>query len=94
MEQAYRLFSTQQNTLSALKDQLQFADENYAAVTKQFDNGLANSVDVVDANTLLVTAQQQLVDAVLGLTWTRLGIDRARGTLGRDVRQRLGLAAD
>jgi len=94
VEQAYRLFSTQQNTLSALKDQLQFAEENYAAVTKQFDNGLANSVDVVDANTLLVTAQQQLVDAVLGLTWTRLGIDRARGTLRSDVMQRLGSAAE
>jgi outer membrane protein len=91
VEEAYRLFSTQQNTLSALQDQLKFAKENYSAVTKQFENGLANSVDVVDANTLLVTAQQQLVDAVLGLQWTRLGIDRARGTLRTDVEARLGL---
>ncbi|MGB5986188.1 MAG: TolC family protein [Desulfobacterales bacterium] len=89
VEDAFRQFSTQQNTLAALEDQLQFAEENYQAVTKQFENGLANSVDVVDANTLLVTAQQQLVDAVLGLHWTRLGIDRARGTLRDDVLLRL-----
>jgi outer membrane protein len=87
--EAYRRFSTQQNTLSALRDQLQFAEDNYKSVSKQFENGLANSVDVVDANTLLVTAQQQLVDAVLGLQWARLGIDRARGTLRTDVIQRL-----
>ena len=91
VEEAYRLFATQQNTLTALKDQLEFARENYGAVTKQFENGLANSVDVVDANTLLVTAQQQLVDAVLGLQWARLRIDRVRGTLRTDVERRLGL---
>ena len=90
VEEAYRLYTTQQNTLTALRDQLQFAEQNYTAVTKQFENGLANSVDVVDANTLLVTAQQQLVDAVLGLQWARLGIDRARGTLRDDVQRRLG----
>ena len=93
VEDAYRQFSTQQNTLAALEDQLQFAEENYQAVSKQFENGLANSVDVVDANTLLVTAQQQLVDAVLGLQWTRLGIDRAKGTLRSDVLERLANAS-
>ena len=41
------LFEVEQAYLEVLK----FAKENYAAVAKQFQYGLANSVDVMDANT-------------------------------------------
>jgi len=49
--------------LGALKDQVTYARSHYDAVLKQFQFGTANSVDVMDANTLLVTAERQLSDA-------------------------------
>lgn len=58
--------------LKSLEDQLTFARDNYNATSKQFEFGLANSIDVVDANTLLVTSERQLAD---------LRLKRATGTL-------------
>lgn len=89
MDTAFRECATQKGVLSALEDQWRFAKENYIAVTRQFDNGLANSVDVMDANTLLVTAQQEMADAVFGLQLALLRIDRARGTFLADIETRL-----
>lgn len=80
VERAYLNLSTRQSTLTALKDQLRFARENYTAVERQFNFGLANSVDVVDANTLLTTAERQLADARLSLALSRLELERALGT--------------
>jgi outer membrane protein len=80
VERAFLNLSTRQSTLAALKDQLRFAKENFTAVERQFKYGLANSVDVVDANTLLTTAERQLADARLSLELSRLELERATGT--------------
>lgn len=80
VERAFLGLSTRQSTLTALEDQLRFARENYTAVERQFKFGLANSVDVVDANTLLTTAERQLADARLSLQLSRLELERATGT--------------
>lgn len=80
VERAFLNLSTRQSTLTALEDQLRFARENYTAVERQFKYGLANSVDVVDANTLLTTAERQLADARLSLQLSRLELERATGT--------------
>jgi outer membrane protein len=80
VERAFLGLSTRQSTLAALKDQLRFAKENFTAVERQFKYGLANSVDVVDANTLLTTAERQLADARLSLELSRLELERATGT--------------
>ena len=80
VEQAFLNLSTRRSTLTALEDQLRFARENYGAVERQFKYGLANSVDVVDANTLLTTAERQLADARLSLALSRLELERATGT--------------
>jgi outer membrane protein len=79
VERAYLNLSTRQSTLTALEEQLRFALENYKAVERQFKYGLANSVDVVDANTLLTTAERQLADARLSLAFSRLELERATG---------------
>jgi outer membrane protein len=63
VEQAYLSVISAKSVLGALGDQVAYARSNYEAVVKQFKFGVANSVDVMDANTLLVTAERQLADA-------------------------------
>jgi outer membrane protein len=80
VERAFLSLSTRKSTLAALEEQLRFAIENFSAVERQFNYGLANSVDVVDANTLLTTAERQLADARLSLALSRLELERATGS--------------
>ena len=75
---AYLDFITAKNTWINLKDELKSATENYAAVQMQFKYGMANSVDIMDANTLLVTSERRLSNAeyayylaILRITYTQ-----------------------
>jgi outer membrane protein len=72
---------TQAGILKSLEDQLTFAKDNYNAVSKQFEYGLANSIDVMDANTLLVTSERQLSEAKYNHLLSLLKLKRATGTL-------------
>ncbi|MFA4918759.1 MAG: TolC family protein [Thermodesulfovibrionales bacterium] len=72
---------TQAGILKSLEDQLTFAKDNYNAVSKQFEYGLANSIDVMDANTLLVTSERQLSEAKYNHQLAILKLKRATGTL-------------
>jgi len=56
-------YITAKNTLLNLQDELKFAQENFNAVQMQFKYGMADSIDIMDANTLLVTAQRRISDA-------------------------------
>ena len=91
VDEAFFDFITRKNTITALADQLTFARENLKAVTHQFDFGLANSVDVVDANTLQVTAERRLAEAVFDSHLAVLKIERATGQLLNNVQTRLEL---
>ena len=51
------------STLLNLQDELKSAQENFNAVQMQFKYGMADSIDIMDANTLLVTAQRRISDA-------------------------------
>lgn len=81
VENAYLDLITQREILKSLEDQLTFARDNYNATSKQFEFGLANSIDVMDANTLLVTAERQLAEARLNHQLADLRLKRATGTL-------------
>jgi outer membrane protein len=81
VDSAYLDLTTQKGVLKSLEDQFAFARDNYNAVLKQFVNGLANSIDVMDANTLLVTAERQFADAVYNYQQAILKVKRATGTL-------------
>ncbi|MBI5188547.1 MAG: TolC family protein [Nitrospirae bacterium] len=85
VENAYLDLKTQAGILKSLEDQLTFARDNYNAISKQFEFGLANSIDVMDANTLLVTAQRQLADAKYNYQLSILRLKRATGTLLKTV---------
>ncbi len=80
VEQAYLDLKTKNSIIESLEDQLVFSRENYEAVTKQFEHGLSNSVDVMDANTLLVTSQRQLSDARYSYRLAELKLERTKGS--------------
>lgn len=81
VEAAYLDLKTQAGILKSLEDQLMFARDNYDAVTKQFAFGLASSIDVIDANTLLVDSERQLSRAQYDYQLAVLKLKRATGTL-------------
>jgi len=79
VEQAYLDLKTKQSMIQSRQDQLAFSRANYDAVKKQFEHGLSNSVDVMDANTLLVTSERQLSDAQYGYRLAVLKLERTKG---------------
>ena len=79
IDQAYLQLMNADSVIKSLNDQLKFANENYNAVSKLFKYGLANSIDVMDANTLLVTSEKQLSDARYSYQLLILGLKRAKG---------------
>ncbi|MFH1152621.1 MAG: TolC family protein [Pseudomonadota bacterium] len=86
-EQAWLNHQTALSVLTTLKDELKSAEENFNAVTMQFKYGIADSLDMIDANTLLVTAQRKLVDAEFGLDLSILGIIRVQGEIVAQLTQ-------
>jgi outer membrane protein len=82
---AYLDLVTQKGTLKYLEDQVVYARDNYNAVSKQFEFGLAQSLDVMDANTLLVTAERNLSEAVYNYQVAILKMKKATGTLLKAV---------
>jgi len=85
VQSAYLDIMTQQETLKFLQDQLVYARDNYNAVTKQFEFGLSQSLDVMDANTLLVTAERKMTDAVYSYRLSMLKMKKATGTFLKTV---------
>ena len=81
VENAYLDLITQKGITEKFEAQAAYAEDNYKAVSKQFEYGIANSLDVMDANTLLVTAQRQLADAKYTYQLSILRLQRATGTL-------------
>jgi outer membrane protein len=81
VQTAYLDLVTQQGILQFLNDQVTFARDNYQAVARQFDFGLSSSLDVLDANTLLVSAETKAVSAVYNYQLALLRMKKATGTL-------------
>jgi outer membrane protein len=79
VENAYLEFQTQKGVLKSLEDEVTFARDNYNSISRQYEFGLANSIDVIDANTLLLTSERQLVDAKYYYQLSILRLARATG---------------
>jgi outer membrane protein len=94
LEDAYLSLLTQMSVLKSLEDQVKFANSNYDAVLKQFKYGFANSVDVVDANTLLVTSETELSEAIYDGQLAALGVERAKGTFLKTITDRLEITTE
>lgn len=80
-EEAWLEHETAKSVLATLGDELRSAQENFDAVTMQFQYGVADSIDMMDANTLLVTAQRQLSDAEFNLSLSILNMLRVKGDI-------------
>ncbi|MBA4422266.1 MAG: hypothetical protein C0390_04075 [Syntrophus sp. (in: bacteria)] len=81
VQTAYLELATQKGTLQFLNDQSVFARDNYRAVARQFELGLSNSLDVLDANTLLVSAERKVASALYNYQLALLRLKKATGTL-------------
>lgn len=81
IQDAFLSVSTQKSRLKSLEDKLKFSRQNYTAVSELFKHGLSNSVDMMDANTLLVSSERELSDAEFGYKLSLLFLKRATGTL-------------
>ena len=81
VQTAYLDLVTQKGILQFLNDQLAFARDNYHAVARQFDFGLSNSLDVLDANTLLVSAERKASSALYNYELALLRMKKATGML-------------
>lgn len=85
VESSYLDYQTQRGVLRSLEDRLKYADDNYRSVSRQYESGLANSIDVIDANTLLLTATRQLADADLNYRLSLLRLQRTTGVLLKTI---------
>ncbi|MHB8138795.1 MAG: TolC family protein [Smithellaceae bacterium] len=78
---AYLDLETQKGALKFLEDQLIFAQDNYNAVLRQYENGLATSLDVMDANSLLLNSEKNVTEALYGYRLAHLKVRKSSGTL-------------
>jgi outer membrane protein len=85
VENSYLIVRTEASVLTKLSAEVEYARDNFEAVTKQFKHGLADSIDVIDANTLLVTSERELVNAEYNYQLAILSLKRATGTLLKTV---------
>lgn len=85
VQSAYLELVTQKSILQFLVDQRAFARDNYNAVNRQFEFGLAQSIDVIDANTLLVSAEQKVAEAGYGYRTAILRVKKAAGVLLKEI---------
>jgi outer membrane protein len=85
VERAYLELMTRKGTIDFLRDQLKFARDNYRGVSRQFTLGLASSIDMIDANSLLVSSERQLADAAYDYQLAILEVERATGTFLKEV---------
>ncbi len=85
VEAAYLDLMTQKETLRYLEDHVAFARDNFRGVSRQFEMGLASSIDVIDANNLLVSSERQVASAVYSYQLAILAVEGATGTLLKEV---------
>ena len=79
VEQAWRDLASCLERRRALDDKLAFARENFEAVSRQFENGLATSIDKIDANTLYTQAAKELASADYQCAVASLRLEKVTG---------------
>jgi len=64
---------------------IEVATSNLKIITSRFDQGRSLLTDVIDAENLLKQAEQEYLQAVYNLLIARINIEKARGTLTRNL---------
>ena len=88
VEGAFLNWQTQKSVIKSFDSQLRYAKENYDASIQMSAYGMANSVDIIDANTLLVTSQWQLAEARYNLQLAILRMERSTGIFLSTIEKR------
>jgi outer membrane protein len=94
VEQAYLTLVTAKRVIEAVRDKLKFSKASFDAVSLQFKLGQADILDVMDANTILFNAEQELSDALYYYSLSQVGLKRAQGILLEEVRNELGVSLE
>lgn len=76
--------------IKSLEKRLSFAEEDYAMVFEQFKYGLATTVDVIDADANLISAQSSLTNARYDSELAVLNLKYATGTLHEEISKAAG----
>ncbi|MDZ4164436.1 MAG: TolC family protein, partial [Smithellaceae bacterium] len=79
VEGVYLEIITHRGMLKFHQDQLAFARDNHHAVTRQFEFGLVSSLDVIDANALLVSTEKRLAETHYNYQYSLLKLKRSMG---------------
>lgn len=85
VREAFHNLEAFSSVIESNKRQVSFAEENYTMVFKQFSYGLATNVDVIDANTTLVSSQSNLINATYDFQMTILELKKKVGILLDDM---------
>jgi len=88
VENVFLELNTQRDRVKFLEDQFTFAKDNYRGVMRQFELGLANSLDVIDANDLLVSSERQLAFANYSYQLSILSLEQATGRFMKEINRR------
>jgi outer membrane protein len=67
--------------IESFRRQVAFAEEDYSMVFEQFKFGVATTLDVIDADTVLVSAQTSLASATYDLEIAKLNLKFVTGTI-------------
>ena len=86
VENAHLNLLTLSGVLEKLQAESAYAADNYNSVSKQFEYGLANSIDVMDANTLLVNSERELANAKYDYQLGIIKIEKCNGNFVEDSR--------
>ncbi len=80
IRKAYLDLQSQISVLKSLKDKLKSSRENYEAVSQHYKYGLKNSIDVMDANSLLIESERNLTNAQFSYRLALINIEYVKGT--------------
>ncbi len=83
----YNEVETQAAVMEAFEKQLSFAGENYQMVFKRFTYGLADSTDLIDADSTLVEAESGLMNARYDYQLGILELRKSMGVLASGLNQ-------
>ncbi len=81
---AYNSKNATEALINSYQKQLAFAEEDYNMVFEQYKHGVATTVDVLDADAILVSAQRSLMNARYDLYLALVEISYKTGTLAAD----------
>ena len=94
VENSYLVVKREDAVLTQTRAEVEYGRDNYNSVTKQFKYGLADSIDVMDANTLLVTAERELASAKFLYQLSVLRLQRSIGSLLKTVTEKQSTVVD